>query len=97
MQDLPKEISEQFMKGQHSGFFNGIWKDMAIEINCMQYGKESGITFKPGSMKTWVYSLHICLNVIHELSKMREHERPHTQTHHKEETPARIESDGQDR
>jgi hypothetical protein len=106
MHGLPKNVSDQFMKGQHtmhhnSGLFNGIWSDMAIETTFMRYGKGKsgivGITVKPETLKTWAYSLHTCHSVIRDLSEMRERDHSQSQTQHKEETPGRIKGDLKDR
>ena len=85
------------------GLFNGIWSDMAIETTFMRYGHgQSGIiriTLRPETLKTWAYSLHACNTVVSNLDAMRTQEKsePTSQTHHKEEAKARIQTDAKDR
>ena len=85
------------------GLFNGIWSDMAIEITFMRYGHGQsgiiGITLRPETLKTWAYGLHACNTVVSNLDAMRTQEKfePTSQTHHKEEAKARIQTDAKDR
>ncbi|PIK51925.1 hypothetical protein BSL78_11180 [Apostichopus japonicus] len=106
MERLPSDVCKHFKDGEHtmhhvSGLFNGIWSDMAIETTFMRYGHGRrgivGITLKPETLKTWAYSLHTCNIVINDLDQMRDRDGPPAQTHHKEEMPARIKADAQDR
>ncbi|KAK5922319.1 hypothetical protein CgunFtcFv8_019592 [Champsocephalus gunnari] len=108
IEEMPEEVREHFMKGQHtmhhrSGLFNGIWSDMAIETTFMRYGHGQngiiGITLRPETLKTWAYSMQACNKVVENLDSMRDHEQQKcpSQTHHKEEMKARMKSDGEDR
>ena len=106
MEEMPCEVCKHFMNGKHTvhhrtGLFNGIWTDMAIETTFMRYGKGQsgiiGITLKPGTLKTWVYSMHACNGIINDLNEMSDEERPPAHTYHKEEMSARIKRDEQDR
>lgn len=108
MESMPEDVRQRFMKGEHTmhhnpGVFNGIWSDMAIETTYMRYGHGQsgiiGITLKPETLKTWAYSLHSCNTIISHLDHMRTQEqcRPISQTHHKEETKARMKTDAKDR
>ena len=107
MEEMPCEVRKYFMDGEHTvhhkttGLFNGIWTDMAIETTFMRYGKGRngiiGITLKPGTLKTWVYSLHACNGIINDLNEMSDEERPPAHTYHKEEMSARMKQDEQDR
>ena len=106
MQDLPQTIKEKFIKGEHTmhhcpGIFNGIWSDMAIESTYMRYGKSKdgivGITLKPETLKTWAYSRHACSNIRNQINEMRNKISADAQSTHKEESPARIQQDSQDR
>ena len=84
------------------GLFNGIWSDMAIEMPFMRYGHGQsgiiGITLRPETVKTWAYSLHACNTVVSHLDVMRtqDQHKPPSQTHHIEETKARIQADAKD-
>ena len=75
--------------------------DMAIETTFMRFGKgRSGIMvslLKPGTLKTWVYTLHVCNGIINDLNEMNDKEQPSEHTYHKEEMSARIKHDGRDR
>ncbi len=106
MEEMPSNVKEQFLKGQHTmhhkaGLFNGIWSDMVIETTYMRFGHGQsgiiGLTLKPETLKTWAYSLHTCNNVTEGLNALREHEQSSTSSQHKEEMKARIGSDGKDR
>ena len=105
---MPEDVRQHFMNGEHTmhhnpGVFNGIWSDMAIETTYMRYGHGQsgiiGITLRPETLKIWAYSLHACNTVVNHLDLMRtqKQHRPESQTHHKEETKARVKCDSKDR
>ena len=103
---LPKEVEQHFLKGEHvtrhiQGIWNGIWSDQMIETTFMRYGHSSdgiiGITLKPKALKVWALSRHLCCNVLTSMDAMEDGDNQHHQTTHKEESPARIESDRKDR
>ena len=84
MNDMPDDVSQAFMKGQHTmhhnaGIFIVIWSDMAIESTFMRYGHGTGgiigITLKPETLKTWTYSLHTCNDIVQSLDVMLEQRR----------------------
>ena len=57
-----------------------------------------GITLKPETLKTWALSLHVCGQLLEDLSILRECERPNfIQRAHKEEAQGRISADPADR
>ena len=61
MHNLPKDLQETFMAGEHvmryqKGFFNGIWSDMHMETTFMRHGKVP----RPKAVKQWSLSLHAC-------------------------------------
>lgn len=104
---MPDDVRQHFMNGEHTmhhnpGVFNGIWSDMAIETTNMRYGHgQSGIIgrkLKPETVKLWACSLHACNTVVSHLDLMRtkKQHRPESQTHHKEETKARVKCDSKD-
>ena len=106
MQNLPPEILERFLRGEHTtrhqkGLWNSIWSDMFIETSFMRYGKGAGglkgLTLSPKSVKVWAYSLHSCTVLLHDLDIMCEQNKTEHETFHKEEMPARIKSDAKDR
>ena len=108
MAAMPEDVRQHFVNGEHTmhhnpGLFNGIWSDMAIETTFMRYGHGQsgiiGITLRPETLKTWAYSLHACNTVVSNLDAMRTQEKsePTSQTHHKEEAKARIQTDAKDR
>ena len=85
MEVLPEEVLQHFMKGDHvmrhiPGLWNGLWSDMFIETTFMQYGHGKagiiGITLKPETLKTWALSLHVCGQLLKDLSTLRDNERP---------------------
>lgn len=105
---MPEDVRQHFMNGEHTmhhnpGVFNGIWSDMGIETTYMRYGHGQsgiiGITLRPETLKIWAYSLHACNTVVSHLDLMRtqKQHRPKSQTHHKEETKARVKCDSKDR
>lgn len=67
----------------------------------MRYGHGPGgivgITLKPSTLKRWALSLHICSQLVKDVTGMRESDSQQTVTVHKEEMPARIQSDAVDR
>jgi hypothetical protein len=75
---------------------------MFIETTFMRYGHGSGglvgITLNPSALKRrWTLSLHICSRLDKNIEEMRDQD---TYTHvltHKEERPARVLADAQDR
>ena len=108
MAAMPGDVRQHFMNGEHTMhhnpvLFNGIWPDMAIETTVMRYGHGQsaiiGITLRPETVKTCAYSLHACNTVVSHLDAMRTHEqyKPLSQTHHKEDTKARIQTDAKNR
>lgn len=106
MEALPANVLDLFMKGEHvmrhnPGIWNGIWSDMFIESTFMRYGHGKGgiigITLKPETLKTWALSLHICSKLEADITEMVNGENDKTQNVHKEESQARIFSDGKDR
>ena len=106
MESLDSEVLSHFMKGQHvmhhiPGIWNGIWSDMYIETTFMRYGHAPGgiigITLKPEALKTWALGLHICSRLEEDISDIVNGDAQSTQDTHKEETQARIASDGKDR
>ena len=43
MEQLPKDVTERFLKGEHviyhnTGLWNGIWSDMYIETTSVRHG-----------------------------------------------------------
>ena len=85
MEDLPTNVLAHFMKGAHvmrhvPGLWNGLWSDMFIETTFMWYGHGKsgiiGITLKPETLKSWALSLHVCGQILEDLSILRESERP---------------------
>lgn len=106
MESLGNEEIVMFMKGQHvmhhvPGLWNGIWSDMFIETTFMRYGHGPGgiigITLKPETLKTWALGLHICCRLEQDITDLTENNQVKCQETHKEETKARIKSDGADR
>ena len=110
MEKLLPEVVARFLKGEHvmrhrPGLWNAIWSDMFIETNestFMRYGHGPGgligITLNPGAQKRWALSLHICSRLMKDIAELREVDTQSQQaTIHKEEMPARIDSDKKDR
>ena len=109
MQQLPDEINQHFLKGEHTfyhqpGLFNGIWSDMAIETTYMRYGHGSsgiiGLTLNADAVKVWAYSMYACSKVSDSIEQMRNHlsNTPKSPNdHHKEEAPGRMKMDSEDR
>ncbi len=107
MEALPENVLKHFMKGAHvmrhiPGLWNSLWSDMFIETTFMQYGHGKagiiGMTLKPETLKTWALSLHVCGQLLDDLSTLRDNERSSsTQATHKEEAKARISADQSDR
>lgn len=108
MEQLPNEVREHFIKGEHvmhlnPGINNGIWSDMSIETTFMRYGHSKsgiiGVTLKPETVKTWTYSIHACNTLISKVDSMRNTDPNEklTQLHHKEEAKYRIKLDAADR
>ena len=107
MKKLPKEVLEEFLKGNHvmrhtPGIWNAIWSDMYIESTFMRYGHGPGgivgITLQPSALKRWAYSLHICTQLTKDVADLQDESttQHHVKTH-KEEMPARKASDAIDR
>lgn len=105
MQRIPKKILDRFDKGEHimrhrQGIFNGIWSDQFIESTFMRYGKGPGgiigITLNPSTVKRWAISMHICSNLLHDFDVITG-DRTVMINRHKEEMPARINTDEKDR
>ena len=106
MEALSTKVLDLFMKGEHvmrhsPGTWNGIWSDMYIETTSTRYGHGNigiiGITLKPDTLKTWALSLHLCRKLESSLSEMVDGDGGNVKIIHKEETQARISSDGKDR
>ena len=106
MEKLSGPVLKEFRMGNHvmrhqPGIWNGIWSDMFIESTFMRYGHGPGgvigITLKPSTLKRWALSLHICSQLVQDITEMRETHRQTKVTEHKEEMPSRIRSDGVDR
>jgi hypothetical protein len=107
MEALPAAVLQHCMKGSHvmrhkDGLWNGIGSDMFIETTFMRYGHGKsgiiGITLKPETLKTWALSLHICGQLIEDLSTLRENDTcSSSKTTHKKESKARITADKVDR
>ena len=107
MESLPENVLKHFMNGSHvmrhvQGLWNGIWSDMFIETTFMRYGHGKagiiGITLKPETLKTWALSVHICGQIIEDVTTMRDCDSScHSQVSHKEEAKGRITSDKTDR
>ena len=103
MENLPSEVLEKFLKGQHvmrhkPGLWNGIWSDMFIESTFMRYGHGPGgvigVTLQPATLKLWAYSLHICAQITGDIVAMTEGGKNRgIATIHKEVMPARITAD----
>ncbi|KAL8583211.1 hypothetical protein ACOMHN_053724 [Nucella lapillus] len=104
---LPPDILVHFLNGKHvmrhvEGLWNGIPSDMFIESTFMRYGHGRagivGVTLKPETLKTWALSCHVCSQLMVELAEIRsDTDDDRFQTTHKEESPARMESDKKDR
>lgn len=49
-----------------------LWSDMFIESTFMRYGHSPGgiigITLKPSTLKRWALSLHICSQLVNDVS-----------------------------
>ena len=105
MEALPSEITELFLRGQHTmrhtpGASNATWSDMYIETTFMRFGHSqgglTGITLNSNATKRWALSLHSCSLIIHDIQAMRDNiQQP--SVYHKEESRARIRSDANDR
>ena len=82
------------------GLWNGIWSDMFIESTFMRYGHHSettGITLKPPTMKIWALGLHVCSQLMKDVSEIKENDGETSVAVHKEEMPARKQADAVDR
>ena len=105
MEALPHEVSERFLKGQHTmrhiaGASNATWSDMYIESTFMRFGHSqgglTGITLNSNATQRWALSLHSCSVLTHDIQTMRDNiDQP--RKYHKEESPARIRMDSADR
>ncbi len=105
MEILPKEVLDEFLRGQHvmrhkPGIWNGVWSDMFIESIFMHYGHGPegiiGITLQPCTLNRWALSLHICSQLTQDVIAMNE-ESPCDVLSHKEELSHRIQTDKMDR
>ena len=80
---------------------NAIWSDMYIESTFMRYGHSPGgligITLTPLTLKTWELSLHLCSQIVRDVSQMKDESRKVSVTVHKEKIAARNQSDAADR
>ena len=67
----------------------------------MRYGHGPGgiigITWKPETLKTWALGLHICCRLEQGITDLTGNNQVECQETHKEETKARLKSDGTDR
>ena len=105
METLPSEIKHYFLQEQHimrhaASATNSTWSDMFIKTTFMRYGHSqgglTGITPNDNATQCWAISLHACSSLISCKTAMR-NQTPRTRTHHKEETPGRIQADAADR
>ena len=105
MERLPAIVQKQFLLGNHvmrhqPGIWNGIWSDMFIETTFMRYGHGPGgiigITLQPSTLTRWALSLHLCSQLMKDVSLMAEDSQKDIVTH-KEEMPHRIRADNEDR
>ena len=105
MERLPTDVQKDFLRGNHvmrhkPGLWNGIWSDMYIETTFMRYGHGPGgiigITLSPSTLTRWALSLHICSQLIQDVSSMSDNSQKDVITH-KEELPHRIRADKDDR
>ena len=87
-------MAERFLKGEHvmrhnPGLWNGIWSDMYIETTFICYchgpGRIVDITLNPNALKHWALSLHICSQIIKDVSEMGDACESHRVTTDKEE------------
>ena len=106
MHNLPKEVLDQFMKGQHvmrhkRGLWNAMGSDMFIETTFMRYGHGPGgfigITLKKSTIQRWALSLHTSSRLLKCLADLTDSSSDYFMDTHKEETSARIASDALDR
>ena len=106
MEKLSGPVLQDFLQGKHvtrhqPGLWNAIWTDMFIESTFMRYGHSPGgiigITLKPSTLKRWALSLHVCSQMVQDVSEMRNESRHGPVTVHKEEMPARKRADDADR
>jgi len=106
MEKLPGPLLEEFLRGNHvmrhkPGIWNALWSDMFIESTFMRYGHSPGgivgITLKPSSLKRWALCLHICSQLVKDVSELKTNGSQVSVTVHKEEMPARKQSDAGDR
>ena len=67
----------------------------------MRYGHSPsgiiGITLKPATMERWALGLHICIQLVTDVSEMNENDGQTSVTVHKKEMPARKQADAVDR
>lgn len=105
MTRLGPEILDRFCRGEQSlhhnaGIYNGQWSDMFIETTWMRKGHGPGgiigTTERPQTMATWVFSMDATMTITGDLKKMSGSEEV-VQVTHKEESPSRINRDGDDR
>ena len=86
---------------QQPGIWNGIWSDMFIESTFMRYGHGAGgivgLTLQPAALKKWAHSLHICGQLTKDVPEMADVNTNKIVRVHKEEMPARMTSDAEDR
>ena len=82
------------------GYRSGIYSDMYIETTFICYGKGSGedcwVNLKPGVVKKWGNSLHICTEILKNLDKMRDWETSKDLEFHKKQSKGWIRSDEED-
>ena len=83
------------------GIWNGMWSDMYIETTFMRYGHGPGglvgVTLKPNTVARWALSLHVCSQIVDDVSAMKGGSQEKHIIQHKEEIRARIKSDATDR
>ena len=67
----------------------------------MRYGHSPsriiGITLKPATIKKWALGLHICSQLVKDVSEMKENDGQTSVTVHKKEIHARKQADAVDR
>ena len=98
MEKLPNPVLQDFLQGQHvmphqPVQWNAKWSDMYIESTFMRYGHSPGgiiiITLKPSTLKRCELSLHLCSQIVRDISEMKDESRKVSVTVHKEKMPVR--------
>ena len=82
--------------GREPDLCNAIWSDIYIESTFMRYGHSPGgiigITVKPSTLKRWALSLHLCSQIVRDVSEMKDESRKVSVTLNKVEIAARNHS-----